>query len=394
MAWGRQSNMQPIAGGRGGGGGFFAPSPGFPPPGRTRPPGAVPAPSGRTPPSGWTVPKMPHGQRSRPISERMRRSIEDKARLGLDERKHDYWKYPDAPIRQSWFIEANGWTRCANPNWPSCLLIEPQPTLWDWAGSNAFNGNCANGPDGSCPQGQVSVFDEPLNDSSSFPATTTRVKFTRRNPSNPSRYDFIRTYAKPFPGGAPYPVFRVGRVVLPDLYEDPLAWPEAQPEMEKSYGTRSRAGVLVGAMGAAMPGVEYAPGGPPGGTPIVHPPVPPRPPNKERKEPPFNYGGAGKAYGALTEAGDAAKCYIDAKGGNSGGLGTRGALKEAWRLANDPDAPPLDGQQFMQCLSAANAQDALIGRLSKGAAKAQNRSPYASKRPGGYRGGGWGTRMR
>lgn len=399
MAWGRQRSMRPLVEGYGGGsGGSFLPGPGFPPPGRTRPPGAVPAPSGRVPPSKWTIPKMPHGQRSRPMSGRFQRLVEDKARLAL--KQWENFMTPGAPMRTHWRVDLPaGWYRCPTPDWTSSLSCdngqEPTPEFWDWQGTGPGLSDCNFPvPWGVCPQGQGSAFDDPLNTTVGWPADVTSVCYTRRTPGIPfPLYDFIRNYRRPSVPGqfGPYPVYTPGRVLLPEVFEDPLA--EPQFEMEKSYGVRPRVGALTGAVSAAMPGVEYAPGGPPGGTPIVHPPVPPRPPHKERKEPPFRYGAPGKVYGALTEAGDAAKCYIDAKGGDSAGLGTRGALKEAWRLANDPSAPPLDGQQFMQCMAAAQLQDAAIGRLSKGAAKAQNRSPYSPKRPGGYRGGGWGTRM-
>lgn len=208
---------------------------------------------------------------------------------------------------------------------------------------------------------------------------------------------------------APAPVF------YPDGLPDPLADPQSQPDFqpEKWYGSggslvmapRSRPGVGTRPDPAPEPGnpvvppgtprypaVEYGPDdGPP--KPMEHVAAPPRGRDRERKEPPWKYGDPGRIYGALTEGGDAAGCMIEAMGGSSKGLGTRGKFLKAWQMANDPDAPRPDGDVFVACMVASQAQDAAIGRLSGGAAKAQNRSPYSPKRPGGYRGGGWGTRM-
>lgn len=169
---------------------------------------------------------------------------------------------------------------------------------------------------------------------------------------------------------------------LPAAYRPPL--PQAS---EKTYG-RPASRALP--WGQTSPAMEY---GPPyrGPKPVTHPNLPPKPGDKEKKER-MNYGAPGKIYGAFTEAGDAAGCYIEAKGGKAGG-GTRAKLDKAWALANDPNAPAFDGAVFAACMILANAQDAAIGKLSGGAAKARNNSPYAPKRPGGYQGGGWSTRM-
>jgi len=214
---------------------------------------------------------------------------------------------------------------------------------------------------------------------------------------------------------APAPVF----YPFDDPWYAPEPWPAPQPVPEKYYGSPTIEGGLSVAPGTRRnPRSDPRPSPDPDPNPPPQPPGPPklpalnwdpdhpkkpgkgfhsptRPPkgDKEKKPPPWAYGAPGKVYGALTEGGDAAGCMIEAMGGSSKGLGTRGKFLKAWRMANDPEGGRPDGDAFVKCMLASQAQDRAIGQLRGGSARAQNRSPYSPKRPGGYRGGGWGTRM-
>lgn len=395
MAWGHPRNMGrtlDAGGGRGGGGGgSFAPSPapsGPVPPGRTRPPGAAPANAGRPRAGGWTYPRLPHAKTSKPFSPWFQQLLARKTRIAL---KSLEWLMPDAAIGEAggWQIPA-GWIQCPTPD---CVDVWGAPDYGIWASASTCS---AQAP---CPGGQAggswNTTRRVWGDEHPTRRLVLGYVHTSGNHTDASfRGTIVCQFVRPADLTVPMPEFKVGTVFLPEQFEYPWAEPNAQYQPEIAYGGKPKVGAATGIRSAAKPGVEFAPGGAAGGVPIVHLPVPPLPGDKERKEPPFAYGFPGKLYGALTEAGDAARCYVEAKGGDPKGLGTRGAFREAWRLANDPDAPAMDHRAFMRCITLASAGDAAVGALKGGAARAMNKSPVTSKRPGGYRGGSWGTRMR
>lgn len=168
----------------------------------------------------------------------------------------------------------------------------------------------------------------------------------------------------------------------------PILMPDFQPVIrEKAYPQRRPFLNLM-----QQPAFEF--GGHGRGKPVDHAPVPPKLPDKENKSlKAIPYGAFGKWYGRATELNDMLDCMMEAAGEDNpkGPLPKR--LKMVWDRYNDPDKPAPDGNKFAMCMARENAQDAAIGALSRGGTRAMNRSPYASQRPGGYRGGGWGTRM-
>lgn len=415
--WGRPGNMTPLEAGGGGGG----PARGYRPvapqrlfPDTTRPPHGAPE-SRASGNRGYDRPTPPMN-RGYPIEP-------PKGKPGVG--RFPWWLFgwepgdlfmlPESPATfgPAGYVVPAGWTQCATPDCPGTV------THWWWSYTN---GTCA--ALAPCPPGQAFPTNWPAGTEPAiippfFPARDNLIWVEETSPGvGTLRAQFVRPPNQWETG--PLPSYETGRVILPDAFgfpgDEASPFPAFAPEKyygDNMAGTLGATGSLVGSRPGSGPGVGPGPG--PGGGPVeppgpprppmmefgpgggrgrpgLHEPAPPRPGDKERKEPPFNYGLPGKVYGGLTEAGDAAACYIQAKGGEAKG-GTRSKLKQAWAMANDPDAPPLDGPAFMACLAQANAQDAVIGGLSGGAARTQNRSPYAPKRPGGYRGGGWGTRM-
>jgi len=406
MAWGHPSvmtrNRLPYeAGGGGGGAGgarHFAPEP--------VPGGGMRIPGGPGGPPGSTIPphrrgarrgfQTPFGPRKHPWrpSQGLKDEMNKKANfwnnffqwwIGGDLWVFpiEDWMRPEAAVSTpSGWVVPPGWTQCPTPNCPGTV------THWWWSYTNATCAALALCPPGQAFPNLWPAGTEPAVSFPFFPARDNLIFVEETSPGvGTLRAQFTRPANEFTSNAPPYPSYEVGVVLLPEQFADP--WADPWPMGKQLYGT-PKTGAATGLMSAAKPGVELAPGGPPGGVPIVHVPTPPRPPDKEKKEPPWDYGPPGQIYGALTEAADAAACYVEAKGGEAKG-GTRSKLKQAWALANDPNAPPFDPGAFAQCMAIANAKDAAIGRLSNAAAKAQNRS--GSKRPGGYRGGGWGTRM-
>lgn len=196
-----------------------------------------------------------------------------------------------------------------------------------------------------------------------------------------------------------------------DPFEDP--WPDHWPG-EKYYGavsaferglaprprpgTPSVPGPNVGPDNppnppGPPPTVEYEPGG--GRPPHYAPPHekrPPEPGDEEEKPAPMNYGLPGKVYGGLTEFADMMDCMNEAAGYGDEPL--KGTMqKKAATLWKRLGEGNFNGAAFEKCMAVSNAKDTAIGKLGGGAAKAMNRSPYVAKRPYGYRGGDWGTRM-
>jgi len=426
MAWnmfsGNPRNMRPLEGGFGGGGRYYRPiAPQRLYPDTTRPRHGAPDAPRSSPIGDRVTPPMNRGYPTpyqRPKGRNKRRGPQES--YTFYELMREWfqpwpvpWMAPQSPGRiPTGTYHPAGWWRCGTPL-QSCHNTHAPPDKQKESLGAALL--CGNPQLGNCPTNQVIAGTVPINSPLAVP-TNKEIWWLRTNTAG--NFAITDRWWRET-NTAAIPLYRRGRVVLPAEFaspgDDPFPFPEKNGE--KYYGNNQvgavgQAGLItrgrpIGGtrpIGQPDPDVQYPPPPPGPGVPAVnwpggggpgrpgtHVPAPPAPGDKEKKEPPFDYGAAGKVYGALTEGGDVAKCYIDAKGGDSAGLGTRGAFKEAWKRANDPSAPPLDGGKFMACLAAAQAQDKAIGKLSNATAKAQNRN--ASKRPGGYRGGGWGTRM-
>lgn len=144
------------------------------------------------------------------------------------------WNYQKdatwAALQQGVYLPT-GWTRCATPLWSGSCGNEPVITLWDWA-STGVNPVC--NPWGPCPQLQVSAFNDPLNTSVGWPNNVNQVVYSRRNPSNPTRYDFIRAYSGPGQVGNPV----LPRIVTPVV---PVARPMANPWIDPMPAVRFNA---------------------------------------------------------------------------------------------------------------------------------------------------------
>lgn len=262
-----------------------------------------------------------------------------------------------------------------------------------------------------------------------------RIRFYTKtadaDPFGNEKGTIISQYRRPTVTGVVPSPWVPGRIVLPEQFEDPFAEPAMQP-MEKAYGRVSpgldyfpeddtalgraaRPGNRPGTRPGARPGtrprpgsgpnvppwhppaVDLTPGGPPGGRPGVHNPRPARPGDREIKIK-MDWGFAGALYGELTEFRDMMDCFAEASGMKppKGPIGERARRIYDHMNASNPDGSPknpIDAMKFAKCMALANAQDFAIGKLSNEAAKRLNRSPYVAKRPGGYRGGGWSTRM-
>lgn len=176
----------------------------------------------------------------------------------------------------------------------------------------------------------------------------------------------------------------------------PSPGPLAEP-MEKEYPQPETAALPGVKAWERSPSIDFTPDGPPGGTPGEHENLPPKRPNQEVKKK-MDMGVAGQIYGELTEFRDMMDCFAEASGMKKpkGTIGKRArAIYEHLNATNPDGTPknPIDTWKFAKCMALANAKDFAIGKLSNETAKNLNRSPYVASRPGGYRGGGWGTRM-
>lgn len=321
----------------------------------------------------------------------------------------DEWMRPGAPVGQpgGWTVPA-GWSQCPTPH------CDKPVEQWWWVSGNT----CTDMNPAECFAITSSL-------ASVAPGTphATRVKLIMQAADDPifgpDSCPTVGQFIRDSPTNTNYPSFKVGFVFLPDEFAAPPSLPQYAPE--KYYGD-SR----VGAVGTAglvtrphsRPGAPTVPGPypdpdvegpvvPPGpGVPAVSVGgggnVPPRPTEHFQVPPPrgskekklrWNYGAAGRVYGGLTEFADMMDCMWEAAGGAGKLTGTmQSKMVKLWRKLNDPEED-YSPDQFAYCMAVSSAKDFAIGRLTSGAAKAQNRSPYSSKRPGGYRGGGWGTRM-
>lgn len=150
--------------------------------------------------------------------------------------------------------------------------------------------------------------------------------------------------------------------------------PPRPQQREKGY---SRPLPFVSAPSA----VKLTPGGPKPVKPDFRPPLPG---NWEKKAYALLTGPVGKAYGALTELGDAMDCLVGAIKGGKGSPGKTLQERAAYIVRN---REKIDFPEFVMCMATQNFKDAVIGRVS-GAADSITKDPYW-RRPVGPSAGGW-----
>lgn len=320
------------------------------------------------------------------------------------------WMQPGSPIiagLPGWETPA-GWIKCPTP---SCDF---PPSYFQWSAAIA----CA--PQAQCPagQGMTSIGSTADTWENYFQHPTRRLLTIGQHTSGVigtagARYRLVAAFLRPAdPTPEVQPKYKVGVVVLPDEFTDP--YEDMSPEPEKYY--EAETGTIGERGGLRLGRVQPNPGPWPGPTPIPpppgppptpgalpmeesepgkrktrrgwHVPKPPKPGEKEKKEK-INYGIPGKAYGGLTEIGDAMDCMAEALGIKLKGTMQQKA-KQIWDALKER---PMDQFAFAKCMALANISDAIIGKLRREASRRQNNSRYFSPRPRGYRGGGWGTRM-
>lgn len=374
-------------GGGGSGFGGFAPKPGggykvppIPPGGLANPPMGLPP--------GMRFPQKGRGG-WRP-SRGLLREIATKAKAfeRIKQWTQDFM-WPDSPAQvgeEGWNVPAN-WTRCPTPDWAAFSFCGPEPDPTHYAAVDGIFDNSTCAPIGFCPGSQVIPSALPLPVANTPPF---RVHYYHKT-GEPNTFSWLRTYNVPA-ASTTNDAWTVGRVILPDEFADPFAQPEPR-HRELVYG---RTSPKTHTPAWVQPALDFgpAPGGVPG-KPTDHWPLPPVRPDREKKPFPGGvpYGEFGKWYGRFTELNDMLDCMMEAAGEKPPKGPLQKRLKQVWDRYNDPDKPAPDGNAFAACMARENAQDMAIGKLSKGATRAMNRSPYASQRPGGYRGGGWGSRM-
>lgn len=379
----------------GGGGGGFAPKPGggykvppIPPGGLANPP------MGR--PRGFTFPprRIPPWKPSKGFLDELAKKA---AAFDRFKKWAENFLWPDSPMMTSdFFGPGGGWIRCANPT-QSCEDTWGPPTdQRNVAGS----GSCvAFAP---CATGQVYGGTGNVAPGTPAPTTVGRIVYIRQTGTSGSNRvgTFLAHYYRTVPGPDTSVPYKLGRVILPDDFVEPIAepaerdltQPRTQPRIDPALKPRPWDQPAVDFEPGTRP-KPHAPGKP--GTPTVHRPLPPVPPDKEKKPFPGGvpYGAFGKWYGRATEFNDMLDCMAEAAGMPKPKGSPQERAKQVWDRYNDPNQPPPDGNAFAACMALENAKDMAVGRLSRGATRAMNRGPYASKRPGGYRGTGGGTRM-
>lgn len=388
------------AGGTGGGGGWFAPSPGYAPP---RPPGAPPRVS-PAPPMG--APKNIFPPRKRGTwqpSRGMKKELEKKASgffnflawavgdLGIED-----FMQPDSPVQSppgKW-QPGGTWIRCPSPT-QACEDTWSPPTVYRFLSTNGAS--CTT--HSACATNQSYDPVSARAAGSPVPNGWNRIRFYTKtaeaDPFGNEKGTIMAQYRRTVAGEVPSP-WVPGRIVLPEQFEDPFAEPAMQP-MEKTYA-KTRTRTAPGYKPWYQPAIEFNPDVNGGlGVPTVHKPEPPLPPDREQKHK-MDYGITGKIYGELTEFRDMMDCFASASGMKppKGPIGDRARKIYDHLNASNPDGSPknpIDTMAFAKCMALANAKDFAIGKLSNETAKNLNKSPYVAPRPGGYRGGGWSTRM-
>lgn len=385
------------SGGSGGGGfGGFAPNPGAP---GGRPPtnkyGVPTAPMGS--PKGVTFPTKRKGTWT--PSAGLLREIARKANALQRNKEHAEqgggwldWMWPESALKTPSGYDLGGdWVRCARPLL-SCDVAHGPPThQWRQAGTLCISM-------GTCPTGQAFPMADPPVSPVGAPVPTTLgaiwlVKKTGQSGTS-NIGTIVSSWRRNVPGSTKSP-WKVGFVLLPEQFEDPFAEPQVEP-LEKTLA-RSRPRVDIRTRPWHQPAIEFSPASPPGGTNVPHVPLPPRPGDREIKQR-MDYGVTGKFYGALTEFRDMMDCFAEASGMKKpkGPIGERARKIYEHLNAKDPNGDPkhpIDAGAFAACMALENAKDFAIGKLSSQTAKNLNKSPYVAPRPGGYRGGGWSTRM-
>lgn len=288
----------------------------------------------------------------------------------------------------TWYSEDNppivhmppgsGWSRCATPNaCPPAITHQYLP---------GGVGTCTGLP--ACPNNQLLAASGAKMIGTFVGSNVAKVwhlQLVNKPLPTTWRFHIPEEWVRPVPGTPYAPWVRVPMLPAPI---ERTHWPELSQPRDRPY-VRLKPGELVA--------IEFTPRGPTGGKPVIHRPQPPRPPNKELKRK-MDWGIPGKVYGELTEFRDMMDCFAEASGmaKPKGPIGERARRIYEHLNASNPDGSPkhpIDSGKFAQCMLLANAKDFAIGKLSNQTAKNLNRSPYVSPRPGGYRGGGFGTRM-
>lgn len=334
----------------------------------------------------------------------------------------DNWMWPDSPIQQpaGWQIP-NGWTKCPQPD---CADVWGGPDQGSWVGVSVCQAA------GDCPVNVAAGLWGVTRFDWGTVHPTRRTVFalvhTSGNPhDNTARFTWVGQFVRDASLPTTMPEYKVGRVYLPEEFAEPVAEPQtreltygitkpkpradspdwafadvpygrpgvrpwSKPAIEIGPSTRPRVPPGVVPPSARPPGVRPPGGGVP---PVIpHNPVPPRRPDREKKPFPkgIPYGEFGKWYGRVTEFNDMLDCLAESMGQRNPKGPTQKRALQVWNMMKE-NAP--DAGAFAACMARENFQDMVIGRLNKAATRAVNRSPYASQRPGGYRGGGWGARM-
>lgn len=293
MAWSRKQ-FRPID--VGGGGGGFAPSPGFPPRG-PRPPGAVPAGAGR--PRKFTYPQFPRGQRSRPMSQSAQRQMERKSKTFL---KQMEWYFgtetstvpvsnPDSPEAVDANVPVGYFVQCTAPAGCSGSLMQ-----WRYLATTSTVGNLI------CGLADPKCANTPLNQSwatvqglANAPQVIIggmhRAAFTDNN-----RFVWRRIGTA---GETPWPQVMTKTVTVGKtmFFPDTLAPPDSET-LTRTYSIGKTKPITDVIMGDGLP---------PGG---VSGPYPHTPPPKGTTEKKYRIvpGKLGKAYGAATEFRDFLDC--------------------------------------------------------------------------------------
>lgn len=397
-----KSNWTPMkheAGGGSGGGGAFAPKPGggykvppIPPGGLANPPMGMP--------KGMKFPQRNRGG-WRP-SKGLLGEIGAKAKAFQRFKEWaENFLWPDSPSQMpaGWQIPA-GWTQCPTPD---CAGSAGAPDFGIWASTTICTGFAP------CPPGQAGgVWNTTRRNWGDPHPTREKVlgyKWTSGLHTDGSfRGTIVVQFTRPDGSVTDMPVWQVGRIILPDEFAEPF--PDAVAR-ELTYGQpkpkadpRSPAWAFtdlkprVGVPPWAKPGVDIGPetGGATAPPVVPHLPLPPKKPDKEDKPFPngIPYGAFGKWYGRVTEFNDMLDCLAESMGQPNPTGPSQERARKVWGMMQEN---PPDPGAFAMCMARENFQDLVIGKLNKAATRAMNRSPYASPRPGGYRGGGWGSRM-
>jgi len=201
------------------------------------------------------------------------------------------------------------------------------------------------------------------------------------------------------------PVFSPGTGVIVLPMDDPFSYPQGQTQMQPSPEGRTSNRVVVGlrpyeveAASVTIPGK-----GPPVKNPDdVHLNVPPGRGEREEKHIDNRGKSIGDVYGAFTEADDVAKCVLKSVGKKDWGslrkqgFNPYGKPQRAAMAAAAAVQGKVDWKAALTCVALNNAQDEVVGRLSRAGSRRLQHSEYSPRRtsPVGWGVGGFSTRMR